>query len=191
VLAIGADTLTDAVVSGYRALGVVAGSEPGSDTARGFAIAEAGITLVLERLGKAKERGARIYGEVLGYAVTSDGKGVGKWDTTGGGIERAMRIALERSGVAPEDVGAIWSAASGLRVADRAERRAIDRVFGEGADVRTPKLKLGEPIGAGGSLSAALALRSWQDGEAAKPAIVNSLSLGGTNISFVLAPFAE
>jgi 3-oxoacyl-[acyl-carrier-protein] synthase II len=190
VLAIGADTLTDAVVNGYRALGVVAGSEPGSEKARGFALAEAGVTLVLERLGKAQERGARIYGEVLGYAVTSDGKGVGNWDTTGGGIERAMRLALERAGVAPEDVGAIWSAASGLGAADRAERRAIERLFGDGADVRTPKLKLGEPIGAGGSISAALALRSWQDGDG-KPALVNSLSLGGTNVALVLAPFRD
>lgn len=185
MLAIGADTLTDAVVSAYRALGVLAGSKP---NARGFALAEAGVTLVLERLGKAKERGARIYGEVLGYAVTADGKGVGRWDTTGAGIERAMRLALERAGVQPEDVGTIWAATSGLRVADRAERRAIQRLFGDGADVRMPKLKLGEPIGAGGSLSAALALRSWQDG-GGKPALVNSLSLGGTNVSLVLAPF--
>jgi 3-oxoacyl-[acyl-carrier-protein] synthase II len=191
VLAIGADTLTDTVVHGYRSLGVLTGSEPGSRTARGFALAEAGVTLVLERLGKAQERGARIYGEVLGYAVTSDGKGVGRWDTSGAGLERAMRIALERAGARPEDVGAIWAAAAGLRLADRAERRAIQRLFGDAANVRTPKLKLGEPIGAGGSVSAALALRGWQDGGDDRPALVNSVSLGGTNISFVLAPFRD
>jgi 3-oxoacyl-[acyl-carrier-protein] synthase II len=50
-----------------------------------------------------------------------------------------------------------------------------------------PKLKLGEPMGAGGALNAALALKSWEGGEPG-PVLVNSLSLGGTNFSIVLAP---
>jgi 3-oxoacyl-[acyl-carrier-protein] synthase II len=65
-------------------------------------------------------------------------------------------------------------------------------VFGEGANVVKPKLLFGEPMGVGGSLNAALALQSWQaDGGERKPVVVNSLSLGGTNFSIVLAPFAK
>jgi hypothetical protein len=55
-----------------------------------------------------------------------------------------------------------------------------------------PKLKLGEPMGAGPSLSTALALKGWQEGDSEKsprgPIVVNGTSLGGTNFSVVLAP---
>jgi 3-oxoacyl-[acyl-carrier-protein] synthase II len=83
----------------------------------------------------------------------------------------------------------VWASACGDRVADRAERRAIERVFGDGVEVQTPKVTLGEPMGVGGALGAALALQSWQSGAAAGPVVVNSLSLGGTNFSVVLAPY--
>jgi 3-oxoacyl-[acyl-carrier-protein] synthase II len=143
--------------------------------------------LVLERLSKATERGARVYGEVLGYGITSDAEGVGLIDKDGEGIERAMRLALERADLKPEDVTAVWASASGHKYADPAERQAIERVFGGDANVQMPKLKLGEPMGAGGALNAALALKSWEGGEPG-PVLVNSLSLGGTNFSIVLAP---
>jgi 3-oxoacyl-[acyl-carrier-protein] synthase II len=102
-----------------------------------------------------------------------------------------MRLALERAGIEPGEVTAVWASACGHRVADRAERRAIERVFGDGVDVQTPKVKLGEPMGVGGALGAALALQSWQAGAPAGPVVVNSLSLGGTNFSVVLAPYGE
>jgi 3-oxoacyl-[acyl-carrier-protein] synthase II len=145
---------------------------------------------VVERLAKAKERGARIYGEILGYRITSDVVGIGRVDKEGEGVERAMRIALEQAGLDPGEVAAVWANASGFRIADEAEAQAIDSVFGEGATVHRPKLNLGEPMGVGGALNAALVLKSWEGGEGG-PALVNSLSLGGTNFSFVLAPFAD
>jgi 3-oxoacyl-[acyl-carrier-protein] synthase II len=190
LLCIAADTLTDTVIQAYRELGSLTGSEPGSDGAGGFALAEGAVTFVVERLEKAKERGARIYGEVLGYGVTSDAVGIGRVDKEGGGIERAMRLALERAGLEPADLGAVWSSASGFRIADDAEAQAIARVFGESAKVHRPKVKLGEPMGVGGAMNAALALKSWEQGESG-PVLVNSLSLGGTNFSVVLAPFSE
>jgi 3-oxoacyl-[acyl-carrier-protein] synthase II len=186
VVAIAADALTDTVIQAYKELGVLADSEPGTNGA-GFALSEGSTVLVLERLSKAKERGARIYGEVLGYGITSDAAGVGMMDKQGEGIERAMRLALERAGLPPGDIVAVWANASGHKYADPAERQAIERVFGTDANVQAPKLKLGEPMGAGGALNAALALQSWKEGEAG-PVLVNSLSLGGTNFSFVLAP---
>jgi 3-oxoacyl-[acyl-carrier-protein] synthase II len=188
MLAIAADTITDTVVQAYRELGSLTGSEPGSNGS-GFALAEGAVIFLVERLAKAQERGARIYGEVLGYAVTSDAAGVGRIDKEGEGLERAMTLALERAGVEPGDVTAIWANASGFQLADDAEAAAIGRVFGDGANVHRPKLRLGEPMGVGGALNAALALKSWEQGEAG-PVLVNSLSLGGTNFSVVLAPFA-
>jgi 3-oxoacyl-[acyl-carrier-protein] synthase II len=167
---------------------VLTKGEPGAN-GQGFALAEGSVALVVERLSHAEARGAKPLAEVLGYAITSDAQGVGRIDTEGHGIEAAMRLALERAGLEPSDVGTIWATAAGLEVADDAEAKAIERVFGEGVEVAKPKLVLGEPMGAGGSLNAALAIESWRSGGAeAKPALVNSLSLGGTNFSIVLGP---
>ena len=188
---LGADALTDTVISAYKGLGALAGSSP-SGNGGGFALAEAGVAVLVERLGKAEARGARIYGEVLGYGITSDARGIGRVDPDGGGIERAMQVALERAGVEATSVVAVWAARSGLRVPDEAEAKAIGRVFGDGVKVIAPKLLLGEPMGAGPSLEVALALTGWQksDEEASPkgPIVVNGVSLGGTNFSIVLGP---
>jgi 3-oxoacyl-[acyl-carrier-protein] synthase II len=190
VVCIGADALTDTVISAYSELGVLGGA--GSGNGGGFAVSEAGVAVLTERLGKAQERGARIYGEVLGYGITSDAAGVGRIDPEGDGIERAMRVALERGGVAAEDVKAVWSSQTGLTVADEAEKKAIERVLSDGAKVMAPKLRLGEPMGAGASLATALALKGWQEGDEEGspkgPVLVNAMSFGGTNFSILLAP---
>jgi 3-oxoacyl-[acyl-carrier-protein] synthase II len=187
MLCVAADVLTDTVLQAYRELGSLTGSEPGSDGGGGFALAEGCVALVVERLSKAQERNARAYGEILGYGITSDAVGVGRLDKEGGGVERAMRLALERAGLEPSEITAIWANACGFRIADEAEAAAIGRTFGDRANVQRPKVKLGEPMGVGGALNAALALKSWEQGGGG-PALVNSLSLGGTNFSFVLAP---
>jgi 3-oxoacyl-[acyl-carrier-protein] synthase II len=184
IVCLGADALTDTVLEAYRQLGVL-----GDD---GLALAEAGVALLVERMGKAEARGARVYGEVLGYGVTSDARGVGRVDPDGHGIERAMRIALDRAGVEPGQVVAVWMAKSGLAAVDGAEDAAVGRLLGETVPRIAPKLQLGEPMGAGPSLSAALALKGWQEGDEEKsprgPIVVNGTSLGGTNFSVVLAP---
>jgi 3-oxoacyl-[acyl-carrier-protein] synthase II len=189
MVCIAADAITDTVLQAYKELGALASSEPGTNGG-GFALSEGSVALVLERLSYAKARGARIYGEVLGYGITSDATGVGLIDKSGAGIERAMRLALERAGLKPEGISAVWASASGHKYADPAERQAIERVFGSDANVQMPKLKLGEPMGAGGALNAAMALKSWEGGEGG-PVLVNSLSLGGTNFSVVLAPASD
>jgi 3-oxoacyl-[acyl-carrier-protein] synthase II len=191
VICVATDTLTDTVLDAYRDLGVLGGGEPGSDEQGGFALAEGCVALVLERQSQAQSRGARSYGEVLGYAITSDARGIGRIDEEGEGIERAMRLALERAGVEPGQITAVWASAAGLAVADDAETAAIRRVFGDGVTVSEPKRILGEPMGAGGALNTALALKSWEHGATSGPVLVNSLSLGGTNFSVVLAPVGE
>jgi 3-oxoacyl-[acyl-carrier-protein] synthase II len=188
VLCIAADTLTDSVLDGYRDLGLLTKSAPGSEGTDGFALAEGCVALLLERASHAEARGARSYGELRGYAITSDAQGLGRIDESGAGIEQAMRLALERAGLEPGEITAVWAASCGLPSADEAERLAIERVFGADVEVAAPKRILGEPMGVGGSLMAALALKSWEHGAPAGPVLVNSLSLGGTNFSVVLAP---
>lgn len=187
IIAVAADTLTDTVIQGYRELGLLSSGE------NGFALAEAGVALVLERLSAAQARGARIYGEVLGYGIASDGKGVGRSDRRGVGLERAMRSALERAGLGAADVKAVWAHSVGFRPVDAGESAALRRLFGDSAGVIAPKRLFGEPMGAGGSLNAALALKSWQHGNAgAAPTgavLVNSSSMGGTHLSLAMAPW--
>src|SRR5205823_4328720 len=108
MVCIAADAMTDTVLQAYKELGVLASSQPGTNGANGFALSEGSIVLVVERLSKAKERSARIYGELLGYGITSDAEGVGLIDKNGDGLERAMRLALERAELKPEEITAVW-----------------------------------------------------------------------------------
>lgn len=192
IVALGVDTLTNTVVDAYRELGVVAGSANGDG---GFALAEGGYAVLVERLGAARARGAKPLGEIRGFGITCDAIGVGKIDTDGEGLERAMRLALERAGVSASEVVAIWANRNGLTAADEAEAKAIERVVGVDVPVLAPKLLLGEPMGAGAALATALALEGWARGDAAHsprgPILINSLSLGGTNFSLVVAPYTE
>ena len=183
VLCLGADSLTDTVIAAYRELGVLAspadggaGASPNGTDSSGMALAEAGVAVLVERLGAARERGARIHGEVLGYAITSDARGIGRLDPDGEGLERAMRLALERSGVPAQELAAVWAARCGLAVADEAEAKAIERVLGAGVRVNAPKLLLGEPMGAGASLNVALAIAAWEHDADVGPVLINSIN---------------
>jgi 3-oxoacyl-[acyl-carrier-protein] synthase II len=182
MLCVATDVLTDAVVHAYVAVGLL------SDGLPRFALAEASVGLLLEPEGSAPSRGAHEYGELLGYGIASDGLGVGRFDRRGEGVERAIRLALDAAGRKPDEVDTVWAGYFGHPVADRAEASAIRRVLGRTPDVRAPKLLLGEPMGVGGALNAAIALKT-ADGSDDGPgiAIVNSSSLGGTHVSLVLA----
>ena len=180
IICLAADALTDTVIESYRELGSF------SDAA-GFALAEAGAAIVLERHDAAAARGARMYGEVTGYAITSDARGVARFHSRGRGLERAMRAALDHAGRDRDDVATIWTGEMGLRGWDRAERTAIRRLFPAGTPTIASRLVLGEPVGAGGAIAAALAFKSWERRRDARPAVgtltlVNGSSLGGTHV---------
>jgi 3-oxoacyl-[acyl-carrier-protein] synthase II len=92
--------------------------------------------------------------------------------------------------VSGSDLAAVWASRCGLAVADEAEAKAIERVLGADAKVNAPKLLLGEPMGAGASLNAALAIAAWEHEQDVGPVLINSTSLGGTNFAIVLASYA-
>lgn len=193
MLCLAADTLTDVVLRAHRELGLL---YAGGD---GLALSEGGFALLLESLSSAQARHARIYGEVLGCGMLSDARGIGRVDPHGGGVELAMRLALERACLTPGDVSAVWANAAGQMRADTAEMRAIERLFHDSWKpcIVTPKLRMGEPVGAGGPLNAILALECWARGSGGAhvgpvgPVLVNSSSLGGAHVSVALAPYGE
>ncbi|MEU1205700.1 beta-ketoacyl-[acyl-carrier-protein] synthase family protein [Nocardia sp. NPDC005825] len=182
VLCTGADELSPYALDAYRGAGVFTGRH-----GREFQLAEGSVTLLLERASTARARGVTPLAGLAGYATTCDALGIARWDPRGHGVERAMREALTASGMKPEDVTAVWTGAAGLPAVDGPERRAVDRLGLNPACARhEPKRVLGDPIGAGAQLAAALAITSWAHGADHGPVLVNGSSLGGTHTSFVL-----
>ncbi|GCE14922.1 beta-ketoacyl-[acyl-carrier-protein] synthase family protein [Tengunoibacter tsumagoiensis] len=186
------DTLTDAVVQAYSDLGILS---PKSS----FALAEGGVALLLESLSSARKRGARIYGEITGYGMAADGHGIGNFDRHDSGVRRAMCRAVQHAGIDIQKVNAIWANQSGFRPSDLAETTAIHQVFQESETlpvIYTPKTLFGEPVGVGGALNTALALKSWQCEQPSSPgeqkyALINSSTLGGTHFSLLLRSYQE
>nr|WP_248001765.1 beta-ketoacyl synthase N-terminal-like domain-containing protein [Streptomyces sp. RPA4-2] len=184
VLCPAVEDLSPGVLTAYRGLPLF------TDT--GYTLAEAGITLVLERESSARARGARVLAEFAGHGTACDAVGVGRWDEDGEGVERAMHAALGHAGLHPGEVTAIWANAAGLTRADAPEALATGWLAAaSGCPVHTPKQTLGEPVGAGAQLAALLAVTGWQEGTPAGPVLINSSSLGGTHISLVLRPATE
>jgi 3-oxoacyl-[acyl-carrier-protein] synthase-1 len=110
--------------------------------------AGAGV-VILEELEHARRRGVRIYAELLGYAMNSDG-----YDMTvpsGEGSRRCMQLALADAGIMPEQVDYLNAHASSTPVGDAAEARAIAAVFGKGPLVSSTKSMTGHELGAAGS----------------------------------------
>ena len=133
----------------------------------GFVFGEGAVALVLERREHAEARGARIYAEALGGAVTADAYHITAPEPEGRGASRAMARALERAALAPEDIDYICAHATATPVGDVAECRGIRRAFGAHADrlaVSAPKSMVGHLMGAAGALSAVVAVMAIYTG---------------------------
>jgi 3-oxoacyl-[acyl-carrier-protein] synthase II len=129
-------------------------SRPFDLTRNGFILGEGAAALVLEDLELAQARGARIYAEVVGYGSTNDA-----WDLIqpiegGDGVARAMEMALERRGVAADEIDMINPHGTSTPLGDLAEAQAIHRVFGERGGsiaISATKSMTGHMMGAAGS----------------------------------------
>jgi 3-oxoacyl-[acyl-carrier-protein] synthase II len=130
----------------------------------GFVLGEGAWLMTLEREDRARARGARVYATVDGYASTCDAYHRVQMDPDGVQIVRAMRLAIERSGRAPREIGYVNYHGTSTQLNDMVEARCVRQLFGADAqDVPGSSIKsmIGHPQGASGAAgiaTAALAL---------------------------------
>lgn len=133
----------------------------------GFVLSEGAATLVLEAEEFALARKAPILAEVAGYAATDDAHHVTDPAPNGEGGARAMRIALAKAGLRPEDVQYINAHGTSTFAGDRAEIAAIKSIFGDYATqvpISSTKGATGHMLGAGGAVEAAFCIQAMRDG---------------------------
>lgn len=219
--------LTPLSVAGFNAIKALSvrndepekASRPFDARRDGFVMSEGAGVLILEELGSALGRDARIYAEVVGYGMTGDAYHTTAPDPEGGGAARVMRRAMEDAGIAAEEVQYINAHGTSTPYNDRVETLAIKKTFGTHASrlaVSSTKSMTGHMLGAAGGVEiglTALALfhqvlppttnYEFPDPDCdldyvpnqARPAEVvhalsNSFGFGGTNASLLLRRFS-
>jgi 3-oxoacyl-[acyl-carrier-protein] synthase II len=176
VLAGGAEAcVTPLILAGFCAMRGLAAedehppraSRPFDATRAGFVMGEGACVLVLEELEAAQRRGATIYAEILGYAMSNDAHHLAQPDPESVGVAEMMRHALERAGVEPERVGYINAHGTSTPLGDAAETAAIKKVFGDHAyrlAVSSTKSITGHCFGAAGAIEAMMCVLAVRDG---------------------------
>ena len=190
-------------------------SRPFDKDRDGFVMGEGSGVVVLEELEHARRRGARIYGEIIGYRATGDAYHLTGQPEAHEGLQRAMRGALKDGGLTPSDVDYVNAHGTSTPLNDPNESKGIQAVFGDHArvlSISSTKSATGHMLGAAGSvefIACALAMRdsmvpptinyTTPDPEcvldytpntprarAVNVAISNSSGFGGHNVSIAL-----
>lgn len=191
-------------------------SRPFDEGRDGFVIAEGAGVLVLEEYEHAKARGANIYAEVVGYGLSGDAYHITTPAENGDGGFRAMRAALKRAGINPEDVDYINAHGTSTPVGDGIECTAVKRLFEPALDkisMSSTKSAIGHLLGAAGAVEAIYSIKAIETGilpptlnleNVSEPcqgldlvpntakekqittALSNSFGFGGTNASLVM-----
>jgi len=190
-------------------------SRPWDKDRDGFVIGEGAGMVVLEDLEHARGRGAKIYGEIIGYGMSGDASHITAPAADGNGAFRAMRAALKRAEMNPEDIDYINAHGTSTQLGDIIELNAVKRLFGSAADtvaMSSTKSSIGHLLGAAGAVEAIfstlainnnivpptlnldnpsegcdmnLVARQAQDRKV-KTILSNSFGFGGTNASLVI-----
>lgn len=158
------------IFASFRAQGALALHQDSTKASRpfnmdrdGIVISEGACLYTLETLERAKQRGAKIYGEVAGYAMNSDARDFVL--PYGPRQAECMRKALDKAGLAPEDIDIINTHATGTKQGDIEECKAIREVFGDSPStyINNTKSIIGHAMGAAGVLELAGNLPSFDD----------------------------
>jgi 3-oxoacyl-[acyl-carrier-protein] synthase II len=191
---------------------------PFDKTRSGFVTSEGSGIVVLETLERARARGARIYGEILGYGCTDDAHHITAPNEFGPAM--AMRKALQQAGVAPSEIDYINAHGTSTVLNDLNETKAIKHVFGADAykvNISSTKSMTGHSFGAIGALETIFCLKAINEGvipptinlntpdpecdlnytphvavqKRVRTALTNSFGFGGHNGTLVVREFNE
>jgi 3-oxoacyl-[acyl-carrier-protein] synthase II len=190
------------------------GSRPYDKDRDGFVMGEGAGCVVLEEYEHARARGAKIYGELIGYGLSGDAYHITAPSEDGDGAFRCMSAAIKRAGVAPSEIDYINAHGTSTPLGDEIELGAVQRVIGDAAktlSMSSTKSALGHLRGAAGAVESIFSLLAIRDNVAPptlnldnpsvetvidlvahKPrhrridvALSNSFGFGGTNASVV------
>jgi 3-oxoacyl-[acyl-carrier-protein] synthase II len=186
----------------------------------GFVMGEGAGTVVLEEYDHAKRRGARIYGELVGYGLSGDAYHITAPAEDGDGALRCMKAALRRADLSPGDVDYINAHGTSTPLGDEVELKAVERLVGNSASriaMSSTKSSIGHLLGAAGAVEAIFCLLALRD-QVVPPtinldnpsvgtpidlvphkarnrplnvALSNSFGFGGTNASLVFRRLQE
>ena len=191
-----------------------AASRPWDEGRDGFVMGEGAGVCVLEEYEHAKARGAKIYGEIIGYGMSGDAYHITAPSETGDGAFRSMRAALKSAGVRPDQVQYVNAHGTSTPLGDDLELGAVERLWGDAAKglaMSSTKSSIGHLLGAAGAVEGIFSLLAIRDKVAPptlnleKPsresaidrvakvaqdrpiqvALSNSFGFGGTNASIV------
>ncbi len=139
-------------------------SRPFDKARNGIVVSEGGCLFVLERLSDARKRGARVLGEVVGYAMNSDANDPVLPNPQR--VAECMQLALQRAEIGPEEVDVVSTHATATETGDIQEATALRQVFGDFGNVWVNNTKsfIGHAMGAAGALELAGNLGSFDDG---------------------------
>jgi 3-oxoacyl-[acyl-carrier-protein] synthase II len=142
-------------------------SRPFDKDRDGFVMGDGSAMVILEEWEHAKQRGAKVYAEMVGYGMTSDAYHITAPSPDGDGAQRAMRLAMEDGGIRPEQVGYINAHGTSTPHGDGAETAAVKAVFGAQAKkliFGSTKSMTGHLLGAAGALEFAVCTLALQHG---------------------------
>jgi 3-oxoacyl-[acyl-carrier-protein] synthase II len=139
-------------------------SRPFDANRDGFVMGEGAGLLILESEEHAKARGAHIYAELTGYGQTGDAHHITEPAPGGEGAKRAMRLAMDHSGISPEEVDYINAHGTATPLNDKNETAAIKTVFENPPPVSSTKSQVGHLLGAAGAVEAVATIMAFEEG---------------------------
>ncbi|MEM9928157.1 MAG: beta-ketoacyl-ACP synthase [Cyanobacteria bacterium P01_D01_bin.50] len=154
--------ITPLTIAGFKKMGALAktGAYPFDINREGLVLGEGAAVFVLESAELARQRGAKIYGEICSFGLTADAYHGNQPDSEGKGAISAVKQCLHRSHISPQDIDYIHAHGTATQINDRIESLIIQNIFSEEVSVSSTKGITGHTLGASGALGVAFSLMS-------------------------------